>query len=160
MGIQQQFDPVINGKLTQIGAAFRSSREHVKSAVFKCDCGRHTVTMVRLVKIGVAKTCGRCNQNTAIGFTQKKRPTRAYTAWMNMRNRCLNPRCKDYANYGGRGIVICDRWSSSANFIEDMGEPGPRLSLDRIDNEKGYSKDNCRWATYKEQLRNKRKSRS
>jgi hypothetical protein len=159
MGIQCDFVPVVNGKLTQVGSGFRSSRESVKSAVFRCECGNHTVTMVRLVKIGVSKTCGRCKPRIGLDDASNKRRTRAYIAWMNMRQRCLNQGNKDYANYGGRGITICDPWTQFVNFKEDMGEPGKGLSLDRIDNSKGYSRENCRWATYSQQLTNKRTSR-
>lgn len=77
--------------------------------------------------------------------------------WLAMRNRCNNPREPRYADYGGRGIGICERWSSYENFLADMGaRPSPQHSLDRIDNEKGYGPDNCRWATTAQQRANQR----
>jgi hypothetical protein len=73
-----------------------------------------------------------------------------------MMDRCNNPNSDDYKDYGGRGISVCERWRDFINFFEDMGERPKGLSLDRIDNSKGYSKDNCRYASLKEQVRNRR----
>lgn len=73
-----------------------------------------------------------------------------------MRQRCLNPTNKAYPNYGGRGITICERWDTFANFAEDMSpRPSPKHTLDRRDNDGPYCKENCRWATPKEQESNK-----
>lgn len=84
--------------------------------------------------------------------------TPVYRAWAAMKQRCYNPRCAGYRHYGGRGITVCDRWLQSfANFYEDMGDvPASGYSLDRVDNDKGYSKENCRWATASEQSSNQR----
>lgn len=80
-----------------------------------------------------------------------------YTAWRNMRARCLNSGHPLYANYGGRGITICDRWRDFAAFREDMGtRPSRAHSIDRRDNSIGYGPENCRWATTTEQTRNRR----
>lgn len=84
--------------------------------------------------------------------------TRTYNIWGKMIQRCLNPKSSNYQHYGGRGILVCERWLDFENFYADMGKAPASLSLDRIDNEKGYSPDNCRWATGKEQCRNTRRN--
>lgn len=82
--------------------------------------------------------------------------TRTYDKWKRMRQRCLNPANKDYHNYGGRGITICGEWAKFENFLADMGDAPPELTLERVDNNKGYCKANCVWATTLTQNRNKR----
>jgi hypothetical protein len=89
----------------------------------------------------------------------KARMTPTYIAFHQSKNRCNNPNNLRYKDYGGRGIKMCDRWNGVngyRNFIEDMGERPSGMTLDRVDNEKGYSPDNCRWATYEQQSLNKR----
>lgn len=84
-----------------------------------------------------------------------------YLCWLSMIARTTNPKVKNYHRYGGRGIFMCDRWREKfENFYEDMGDrPSPGHSLERVDNDQGYSKGNCRWATATEQARNRRSSR-
>ena len=76
-----------------------------------------------------------------------------------MHDRCGNPKSKDYANYGERGIAVCERWSKFENFLRDMGVKPAGLTLERKNNEHGYAPYNCRWATRKDQARNKRSTR-
>jgi hypothetical protein len=76
-----------------------------------------------------------------------------------MRQRCLNPKHAAYADYGGRGITICEPWRAYETFLADMGEPPNGMSLDRKENDKGYDPENCRWATAKEQAHNRRNNR-
>jgi hypothetical protein len=80
-----------------------------------------------------------------------------YTIWIGMHQRCSNPLRREYKNYGGRGIRVCKRWDDYAVFLADMGRrPTPAHTLERVDNEGGYSKENCIWATYTQQIRNRR----
>lgn len=90
----------------------------------------------------------------------KKAHKKTHQCWRDMQQRCYNPNNKKYPIYGGRGITISDRWLESYNnFLEDMGEKPEGYTIDRIDNSKGYSKENCRWATPKQQAYNRRTNR-
>ena len=91
-------------------------------------------------------------------FGQTIIKTPEYRAWRSMKQRCYNPENKFFYRYGGRGIKVCKRWHKSENFLADMGKkPAPNLSLERINNNKGYSPANCKWATQKEQIANRNK---
>ena len=86
--------------------------------------------------------------------------TPEYRAWIHMKDRCFNPNSKDYPNWGGRGITVCDRWLNFENFLADMGSrPTTKHSLDRIDNDGDYSPKNCKWSTKAEQQNNRRYNR-
>jgi hypothetical protein len=88
------------------------------------------------------------------------RDTPEYQAWYQMRRRCQNPKVKDFVDYGGRGITICEAWESFDVFLRDMGpKPSPSHSLNRIDNDGNYEPNNCHWATPKEQAVNRRPRR-
>lgn len=82
-----------------------------------------------------------------------------YNVWSTMRARCLNPKATGYANYGGRGVTLCERWLNFPNFVADMGARPELTTLDRIDNAKGYEPSNCRWASRHDQQRNMRRNR-
>lgn len=86
----------------------------------------------------------------------KRKEMPEYTVWVTMRERCNNPNCKGYKNYGGRGIRVCDEWDDFFKFMEDMGPRPEGYSIDRVDNEKGYSKGNCKWSSREDQNLNKR----
>ncbi len=94
--------------------------------------------------------------NVKHGHARDDFKTKTYQVWADMRNRCFNDRNKRYKDYGGRGIGVCPRWSEYTNFLLDMGECPQGLALDRIDNDGNYEPGNCRWATAKEQSRNRR----
>lgn len=93
------------------------------------------------------------------GYGSRRRRTPTYRAWESMKRRCNNPKEKNYENYGGRGIKVCRRWVKFVNFLEDMGECPDGLTLERINVNKGYSKNNCCWATRKQQVMNRRCAR-
>lgn len=81
--------------------------------------------------------------------------TKTYMAWASMKKRCSNPNHSRYKNYGGRGIKVCKRWMEFTGFLEDMGESPEGMSIDRVDNDKDYSPDNCRWTTLERQANNR-----
>jgi hypothetical protein len=85
--------------------------------------------------------------------------SRPYGIWRSMKERCLNKNSPAWRHYGGRGITVCDRWMEFENFYADMGDPPAGMELDRIDNDGPYTKENCRWATIKQQGRNRRTNR-
>lgn len=119
----------------------------------RCDCGATlTPTVSKLKRL---RGCPRCNatKHGAVGTSE-------YATWAGIRKRCTNQQGKDWSNYGGRGISICDRWSLFENFLADMGpRPSPSHSIDRVDNDGDYEPGNCRWATKTEQNRNSRWTR-
>jgi hypothetical protein len=127
-----------------------------------CDCGASKTIAARSLRKGSSRSCG-CLQRelmAARNATHGRTYTSMYTLWGSMFNRCCRPTHESYPAYGGRGIKICERWKSFENFLADMGErPTPQHSLDRIDVDGDYEPGNVRWATQKEQCRNKRTNR-
>jgi hypothetical protein len=95
--------------------------------------------------------------NTVHGYTSRHKPLpRTYNSWSNMLQRCQNPQHPRYKDYSGRGIEVCGNWQIFKGFLNDMGECPPNKTLDRIDNDGNYCKENCRWASYEENASNKR----
>lgn len=147
-----------SGKLVAIERKFSDARGSAKW-LCQCDCGNQSVVLATNFRKGQSKSCGCSQYGEKHGHARKGVETRTYQTWLHMRQRCLNPENDAYHNYGGRGITICEEWDVFDNFLSDMGERPLGLTIDRIDNSKGYFKDNCRWADKKTQLRNKRNNR-
>lgn len=129
----------------------------------KCDCGSISEVYMNSLRYNRSKSCGclRAEMCTERLKSHGMSNTTEYNCYCHMIQRCNNKKSKFYRHYGGRGIVLCDRWSDKENgfinFIEDMGmRPDDKQSIDRIDVNKGYSPDNCRWADYTTQAYNKR----
>lgn len=127
-----------------------------------CECGTRTVVQGTRLKNGHTRSCS-CllfdknrKRLTTHGVTANEASPPTYNTWVNITQRCSNPNVPSWKHYGGRGITVCERWQDFANFLADMGERPEGLSIERIDNDAGYSPENCVWADQKAQTRNKR----
>jgi hypothetical protein len=131
----------IHPKRTRSGGVFWACR---------CSCGTKRIVRGSHLWRSLTKSCG------CLVKTHGMSRTRVHNIWKSMRQRCSNPNHVAYANYGGRGITVCERWQAFLNFYADMGDPPPGLSIDRINNDSGYESSNCKWPSRSEQCRNRR----
>ena len=130
------------------------SHKEGKNPYFNCQC-RNCGSVVKRAKSNLYAKKRSGKRGTCNSCQSDKHPL--YSTWKSMINRCHNPNNVSYKNYGGRGIGVCDRWANSFwDFLEDMGERPEGHTLDREDNNSGYCKENCRWATRSQQASNTR----
>jgi hypothetical protein len=156
--------PILTGskfnRLTFISKQPTNRNNHA-IGIFKCDCGNTCELRLTRVVNGVTKSCGCLKKESAktmgkSNITHGMKKTSEYRIWAGIKSRCYNPKTSQYKNYGAIGRVMSEEWKNSfVAFLRDMGKrPSNKHSVERIDNSKGYSKENCRWATSKEQTRN------
>lgn len=141
------------GRLTVLG--FHHSDGHSSFWLCKCQCGKLVVVRGNSLTSGNTTSCNCSRRRDGV----KAKPVRPpeYRSWDNMIQRCTNPNYPWFFRYGGRGITVCARWLSFVNFLADMGpRPGKGWSIERKNNDLGYSPQNCCWATASQQAINKR----
>ena len=140
------------------------TKEQSKKWECLCNCGVTTLVVTRDLNSGNTQSCG-CLQrekakeiyskcNITHGHSGKRTPT--YRSWESLKQRCLNSNATKFNIYGGRGIMVCERWMIFENFLADMKERPEGTTIDRIDPDGHYELSNCRWATHLEQRHNRR----
>ncbi len=143
----------VYGKLTVIEFA---KVDRVVYWLCRCECGNVTTVAGTQLRRGHTRTCSRRCGHTRHDMAR----TPEYRAWQAMKDRCYNSHNARFKDYGGRSILVCERWKTFENFFADMGpRPSLKHTLERTDNEMGYCSDNCKWATQREQAHNRRTCR-
>lgn len=141
------------GRLTAIQYV-DTHKEHARW-LCHCSCGGTAIVPAYALKRGNTKSCGCIHRETCTKHGMFGTPT--YNSWVSMIQRCLNSNYPGFANYGGRGVSVCESWREFENFIADMGERPDGTSIDRIDVNGNYEPGNCRWATRSVQSSNQRR---
>lgn len=121
--------------------------------VCECECGNYVAILTGNLLRGDRSSCGCGHDRNPNGHRMSG--TRTYTIWQGMKARCNNPNDTGYKWYGAKGIKVCERWNKFENFLADMGECPEDYQIDRILNDGDYCKDNCRWATNKQNSNNR-----
>jgi len=150
---------MINTTFGRLAVASKAEKPRHWNCV--CSCGKSACVRGDHLRSGATTSCGCAAseltvQRNIANAKHRLCNTGAYKSWQSMRTRCLNPNSDQYPDYGARGITICERWNSFEAFHEDMGDRPMGTTIDRIDNDKGYEKDNCQWSTMTTQENNKR----
>ena len=134
----------------------------IRTAICRCECGTVRTIHIHTLKQGKSQHCGCRNgeKNAELHGKHLMYGTPEYRTWAHMKERCLNQNCADYPSYGGRGIMVCDRWRDSFEaFFADMGARPAGHSIERVDVNGNYEPGNCCWATPREQAQNQRTTR-